>query len=82
MGNKDVMDLLEHFVREKLSTHPLPWSVEYDWCVEVYDANHGLVTKLMYSEDVSGLVSLAERLGAEAHAAEIEIEKMLSGEDQ
>lgn len=58
--------------------HPLPWTVEYDWCVEIYDTHHRLVIKLMSDADARELVSIAGRLSSELAAASIEIERMLN----
>lgn len=37
------MTLFDHLVNRLLGGHPLPWRVDYDWSVEVYDAKNVIV---------------------------------------
>lgn len=71
------MNLLDSLVGMMLDSHPTPWIIEYDWCVEVYDVNHDLVIKLESDSDAKELVSFAELLAIRRASSEAEIEMML-----
>lgn len=75
--------LVNEFLDEKLKEHPLPWSIEHDWSVEIHDAKGGTVTKCMYREDgqkaAEAIIELAQvRAEFNAHIA-TEIDSVLSG---
>lgn len=72
------MTLLESLVSELLYKHPLPWSIEHDWLVEVYDTHQKLVIKLMTDSDARELTNIAERLVIESASAAIEFEEMMN----
>lgn len=73
------MTLLEQLVRDKMYHHPLPWTVEYDWCVEVWDSGspERIVLKLYSDHEARELIAMAERLDAESHAFHREFEDMI-----
>lgn len=74
------MTLLENLIRDKISNHPLPWSIDYDWLVEVYDANGAIVMKLMDTAQARELIRNAERLAAEDAIANDEFEEMMNAD--
>lgn len=70
--------LLDSLIQNLIERHPLPWSIDYDWLVEVWDSNQRLVIKLMLDRDARDLVSHAERLAQESLEAHAEAERMLN----
>ena len=70
-------DLARHVVRPLIRKHPLPWRLEYDWTVEVYDAKGGLVMKLMNDAQAQELLAFATELAAYDARGEIEVKKLL-----
>lgn len=77
------MTLLEHLVHDKLTDHPLPWSIDYDWLVEVWDSAEPpkLVTKVHSDPLARELVSTAERLDREMRELREGIEAQLAEGD-
>ncbi len=69
--------LLESLIRDKMYGHPLPWTIDYDWCVEVIDSNGRIVTKLMHRDMAMELINMAERISAEDAAFRAEFEGMV-----
>ncbi len=74
--------LAGRLVRLLLGQHPLPWRIEYDWTVEVYDSNHSLIIKVMNDAEANELIDLAKSIRADDAAAAIEIEKLLEESDR
>lgn len=72
------MILLDALVSELIDRFPLPWTVECDWCFEIYDAGHRLIIKLTSALNAHELVSLAERIASEDEAESIENEEETS----
>jgi hypothetical protein len=73
------MTLLESLVRDKMYEHPLPWTLDYDWLVEVVDPTGRAVHKLMTRAAALELISIAERLAAEDAAFDVELQHELEG---
>ena len=76
------MSLLGLLIQDKLDGHPLPWTIEYDWCVELYDAKENLVMKMRSDAMAREFIAHAERLKAESDAFEIEFERMMNEPEQ
>jgi hypothetical protein len=72
------LTLLEQLIRGKLAHHPLPWRVDYDWTVELYDSNGGLVIKLQTADQAQELIGLAEAYRAEDELFSAEFERMIN----
>lgn len=72
------MTLLDALVSQLIDRHPLPWSIDYDWCVEVIDSRGACAIKLFSDSQAQELRAHAERLAGEAITASIEIERMLN----
>lgn len=70
-------DLARHLVRPLIRKHPLPWRVEYDWTVEVYDAKGQIVIKLMTAVQAQELIDFAIELAAYDARGEVEVKKLL-----
>lgn len=70
-------ELARHLVRPLIAKHPLPWRLDYDWTVEVYDAKGGLVMKLMNDTQAQELLAFATELVAYDAQGEIEVKKLL-----
>ena len=70
-------DLARHLVRPLITKHPLPWRLEYDWTVEVYDAKGGLVMKLMNDTQAQELLAFVTELAAYDARGEAEVKKLL-----
>ncbi len=70
-------DLARHLVRPLIAKHPLPWRLDYDWTVEVYDAKGHLVTKLMNDAQAQELLAFATELAAYDAQGEAEVKKLL-----
>lgn len=51
-------------VRHLMTGHPLPWRLEFDWTVEVTDANDAVVIKCMHVDEANEIVALASLLAA------------------
>jgi hypothetical protein len=73
------MSLLEQLVRDKMFHHPLPWSIDYDWMVEVYDASGRIVLKVQKDVEAHQLVSIATTITAEDAEFTAEFERMIDG---
>jgi len=70
-------ELARHLVRPLIAKHPLPWRLDYDWTVEVYDAKEGLVMKLMNDTQAQELLAFVTELAAYDARGEIEVKKLL-----
>ena len=70
-------ELARHLVRPLIAKHPLPWRLDYDWTVEVYDAKEGLVMKLMNDTQAQELLAFVIELAAYDARGEIEVKKLL-----
>ena len=69
--------LLESLVRDKIHGHPLPWTIDYDWCVEVVDSIGRIVHKFMDRSMAEDLISMANRISSEDAAFSAEFERMI-----
>jgi len=65
-------------VRHLMIGHPLPWSLEFDWTVEITDANNAIVIKCMHVDEALEIVGLAKFLTVDDNAAREEFEHLLS----
>lgn len=70
-------DLARHLVRPLIAKHPLPWRLDYDWTVEVYDAKGCLVMKLMNATQAQELLAFATDLAAYDARGEAAVKKLL-----
>lgn len=50
------------YIRKKLNTKPLPWTVDRDWQWEVLDANGHTVNSFRHEIDAWDYIRMAERL--------------------
>jgi hypothetical protein len=64
-------------VRHLMTGHPQPWRLEFDWTVEVTDANDVIVIKCMHVDEANEIVALAAFLAVGDDAARIEFERLL-----
>jgi hypothetical protein len=71
-------DLARHLVRPLIAKHPLPWRLEYDWTIEVYDTKGGLVMKLMNDAQAQELLAFATELAAYDAQGDAEMKKLLA----
>jgi hypothetical protein len=71
-------ELARYLVRPLIAKHPLPWRLDYDWTVEVYDAKGQLVMKLMNATQALELLTFATELAAYDAAGEAEVKKLLA----
>lgn len=71
------MSLLEQLVRDKMHHHPLPWTIDYDWMVEVYDQGGRIVLKLQSVDQARQLIDMAIRISAEDAQFTMEFERMI-----
>lgn len=61
-----------------IAKHPLPWHIDIDWTVEVYDAKDRLVIKLMNAAEAQELIDFATELAAYDARGEAEVKKLLA----
>lgn len=71
-------ELARHLVRPLITKHPLPWRLDYDWTVEVYDMNDQIVIKLMTAVQAQELIAFANELAAYDAKGEAEVNKLLA----
>lgn len=71
-------DLENQLISQLIMDHPLPWSIEHDWTVEVRDAKGVIVIKLRTHDEANELIALAVARQEEFNRADAEIEKMLA----
>lgn len=71
-------DLARHLVRPLLARHPLPWRLDYDWTVEIYDKNDQLVIKLVNASQANELIEFAIELAAYDAQGKAEARKLLA----
>jgi hypothetical protein len=71
-------ELARHLVRPLIAKHPLPWRLDYDWTVEVYDATDRLVIKLMNAAQAQELCEFAIELAAYDAGGEAEVKKLFA----
>jgi hypothetical protein len=57
--------LQERVARYLLDRHPLPWTTEADWTLEVYDARRQLVIKLMNNDEFEELYGFVTKVAKE-----------------
>lgn len=63
-------------VHHLMMGHPLPWRLEFDWTVEIKDANNVVVIKCMHVDEANEIVALAKFLAiGDSGAREVPIEK-------
>lgn len=65
-------------VRHLMTGHPLPWRLEFDWTVEVTDANGAIVIKCIHADEANEIVTLANFLAVGDNAAREEFERLLA----
>lgn len=65
-------------VRHLMAGHPLPWRLEFDWTVEITDANDAVVIKCMHVDEANEIVAMAAFLAVGDNAARIELERLLA----
>lgn len=75
------MTLLEQLVRDKMDRYPFPWTIDYDWCVEVLDAGGRIVLKLQRDAEARQFIDMATRISAADAQFEIEFERMIADAD-
>jgi hypothetical protein len=63
--------LLSRMILNAITNHPLPWTVEEDWTMEVTDASGHIVVKCQSAEEASAIINLAQELNEELAKAEI-----------
>ena len=71
------MTLLDTLISDLIYRHPMPWRIDYDWLVEVYDSNGGIVVKAASVAIARELIGHAERIKAEIDDAAMQIERIL-----
>ena len=71
-------ELARHLVRPLIAKHPLPWRLDYDWTVEVYDAKDQIVTTLMYGHAGQELIDFANEVAAYDARGAAEAKKLLA----
>lgn len=62
-----------------MSGHPLPWTIEIDWTVEVIDALGGVVIKCMNTDEANEIMASAVSIASADAAAQGELEKIVGG---
>lgn len=72
-----MMTIFDYVLNKLLGQHPLPWRVDYDWAVEVYDARDALVIKLPNDALARELIAVCEAQHAANLAASAEIDVLL-----
>jgi hypothetical protein len=71
------MTIFEYVIDKLIGQHPLPWRVDYDWTVEVYDARDALVIKLPNDALARELIAACEARQAANLAARAEVDALL-----
>lgn len=61
-GRQQVREVLWYFVHKLVDKHPLPWRIELDWTVELYDANNQCIDKYMQVAHAEQVIKLAEKI--------------------
>lgn len=70
-------ELARHLVRPLITKHPLPWRLDYDWTVEVYDTSDRLVIKLINAAQAQELITFANELAAYDARGAAEVRRLL-----
>lgn len=70
-------ELARHLVRPLITKHPLPWRLDYDWTVEVYDTSDRLVIKLINAAQAQELITFANELAAYDARGDAEVRRLL-----
>lgn len=65
-------------VRNLMTGHPLPWHLEFDWTVEVTDADQAIVIKCMHVDEANEIIAMAAFLAVGDDAARVEFERLLA----
>lgn len=68
----------ERWLDSLLAEHPLPWTLDRDWSVEVLDAKGACVITLMSWGDGCALLERAKERAAENAAGEAEFRKLMA----
>lgn len=73
-------DLARHLVRPLLAKHPLPWRVDFDWSIELYDAKDRIVITFPRTRGdlAQELIDFAIELAAYDAQGEIEVKKLFA----
>lgn len=74
-----VKTIFQYVIDKLLGQHPLPWRLDYDWTVEVYDARDRLVIKLPNEALARELIAVCAAQHAANLAAAVEVEALLKG---
>lgn len=69
--------IFDYVLDKLLGQHPLPWRVDYDWTVEVYDARDALVIKLPNDALARELIATCEAHHAANLTAKAEVDALL-----
>lgn len=59
--------------------HPLPWTIDLDWTVEVVDALGGTVIKCMNTDEAAEIMALAVSIASDDAVAKAELESIIGG---
>ena len=68
-------------INDKLLYHPRPWSIEYDWLVEIIDANGKTVAKMRTDVEANRLIEIAAVFDKESFEFETEFDDLMQVND-
>lgn len=68
--------IFDYVINKLIGQHPLPWRIDYDWTVEVYDARDALVIKLPNDALARELIAVCEAQHAANLAASAEVDAL------
>lgn len=69
--------VIKTLVRRLIAKHPLPWTIEHDWTVEVHDAKKQCVMQLQTNADATELIEYAAALVIADKKAEEECDQYM-----
>lgn len=75
-------NLLNRLIFDKLLNHPLPWTPEQDWTIEVTDAKGRIVLKCINYAEANELIDLATQLDKELRDTRAEMEAEIMRESE
>ena len=73
MSSIDYENLLSYFMTDLVLRHKMPWRIEFDWAVEVYDANDRLVMKVRTVRDAYDLIEIAKDIDQVINSNEFDV---------
>ncbi len=73
--------VIDQLIANKIDRHPLPWSIDHDWTVEVLDARGHCVMKLMTQDEAEALITYASALATRLAKGKAEVDKRLEETD-